>query len=83
MYKDNSFSVLVYKSCKEIYNDDPSSATGVYDLETGKHFCYMESSSGSCGVGGWTLALKVDGTKVSHLPFNMPHSLQLQFAESY
>ena len=54
----------VYKSCKEIYNDDPSSATGVYKLESGEHFCFMETTAVSCEVGGWTLALKVNGSLV-------------------
>ena len=57
----------MYKSCKEIYEDSPFSVTGVYELDIGKHYCFMEQSGGSCGVGGWTLAMKVDGTKVSTL----------------
>ena len=57
-------SIVVYKSCKEIYKDNPSSLSGVYNLESGSHHCLMEKSTDSCGKGGWTLALKVDGTKV-------------------
>ena len=57
-------SVVVYKSCKEIYKDNPSSLSGVYNLESGNHHCLMDKSTDSCGKGGWTLALKVDGTKV-------------------
>ena len=58
----------VYKSCKEIYNERPWSATGVYDLESGKHFCYMDDISGA--TGGWTLALKIDGSKVTMSQFS-------------
>ena len=61
------YSFVVYKSCKEIYNDTPSSLTGVYELEIGKHFCLMGNSADSCGQGGWTLALKVDGRKVGKM----------------
>ena len=63
-------SIVVYKSCKEIYIDSPSSASGVYDLESGRHYCLMEKSTNSCGEGGWTLALKVDGTKVGQKQLN-------------
>ena len=53
----------VYKNCKEIAADDASAKDGVYELHDGKHFCKM-TSLGSCGDGGWTLALKIDGEKV-------------------
>ena len=62
-------TLAVYKSCKDIYNENPASTTGIYDLEDGKHFCYMESVAGPCGAGGWTLALKVNGSQVSRLLF--------------
>ena len=61
----NCFNFAVYRSCNDIYNANPSSVSGVFDLEIGKHHCLMDRSNGSCGEGGWTLALKVDGTKVN------------------
>ena len=54
-----------YTSCKDVHNHNASLQTGVYDLEAGKHFCYMDTLAGACGKGGWTLALKVNGTKVN------------------
>lgn len=60
-----SVCALAYRNCQEIYDEDSTSATGVYALETGKHFCYIDSNARSCGGGAWTLALKVDGTKVN------------------
>ena len=65
------FNFAVYRSCKDIYNAEPSSVSGVFELEIGKHYCLMERSNSACGEGGWTLALKVDGTKV-----NIPLYLQ-------
>ena len=59
------FNFAVYRSCKDIYNANPSSVSGVFELEIGKHHCVMERSNVGCGEGGWTLALKVDGTKVN------------------
>ncbi len=56
-------AVAVYKSCKEIFDINPSATDGVYQLEDGPHHCIMDSIPG-CGVGGWTLAMKIDGTKV-------------------
>ena len=42
----------------------PDAKSGVYELEDGKHFCRMGDVTG-CGAGGWTLAMKVNGSKVS------------------
>ena len=42
-----------------------NAASGVYDLESGRHFCNM-SEIPNCGGGGWTLAMKIDGTKVTN-----------------
>ena len=56
--------LIEYNSCSDVYNEDPSSPTGIYNLQDGKHFCFIENTAGFCGAGGWTLALKVNGTKV-------------------
>ncbi len=60
---DFLFHVLVYGSCKEILGDKPGSADGVYQLRSGKHYCVMRHVQG-CGAGGWTLVMKVNGSKV-------------------
>eukprot|EP00794_Sanderia_malayensis_P010886 gene10886-12042_t len=52
-----------YESCKQIKKDKPDSSNGVYDLKSGKHHCIMDNSH--CGQGGWTLAMKIDGTKAT------------------
>ncbi|XP_065059888.1 uncharacterized protein LOC135687256 isoform X2 [Rhopilema esculentum] len=53
----------VYDSCKEIFSNG-AVTSGVYRLKSGLHFCNM-SNVGSCGGGGWTLAMKVDGSKTT------------------
>eukprot|EP00794_Sanderia_malayensis_P010881 gene10881-12037_t len=52
-----------YQSCKQIKEDKPDSSNGVYGLKSGKHHCIMDNSQ--CGQGGWTLAMKIDGTKAT------------------
>lgn len=52
----------VYASCKEIFESEVKTTDGVYQLTSGKHYCAM-SSVGECGGGGWTLAMKVNGSK--------------------
>eukprot|EP00794_Sanderia_malayensis_P010883 gene10883-12039_t len=51
------------ESCKQIKEEKPDSSNGVYDLKSGKHHCIMDNSH--CGQGGWTLAMKIDGTKAT------------------
>ena len=58
---------LGYKSCKEIEQNLPNAASGVYNLTDGRHFCRIGDIP-ECGSGGWTLAMKIDGTKVGSLP---------------
>eukprot|EP00794_Sanderia_malayensis_P010882 gene10882-12038_t len=59
-----------YESCKQIKKEKPDSSNGVYNLKSGKHHCIMDNSQ--CGPGGWTLAMKINGTKAT---FNLtsPH----------
>ena len=54
----------VYKSCKDFATNVPHAVSGVYELEDGRHFCRIGDVP-HCGSGGWTLALKIDGSKVS------------------
>eukprot|EP00794_Sanderia_malayensis_P010885 gene10885-12041_t len=51
------------ESCKQIKEEKPDSSNGVYDLKSGKHHCIMNNSQ--CGQGGWTLAMKINGTKAT------------------
>ena len=46
----------------------PNATSGVYNLKDGRHFCRMGDISG-CGSGGWTLAIKINGTKVGSILF--------------
>ncbi|XP_020623536.1 uncharacterized skeletal organic matrix protein 5-like isoform X1 [Orbicella faveolata] len=52
-------------SCKEQYDTYPSSMSQVYPLMFGSQtipvYCHMGNFG--CGDGGWTLAMKIDGTK--------------------
>ncbi|XP_065055027.1 uncharacterized protein LOC135683633 isoform X2 [Rhopilema esculentum] len=52
----------VFKSCREAFLEGKNTESGVYTLESGRHFCNM-SDIPNCGGGGWTLAMKIDGTK--------------------
>ena len=56
----------MYESCKEIKRNLPGAGSGVYMLKAGRHFCRMGDIS-ECGSGGWTLAMKINGTKVSSM----------------
>ena len=40
-------------------------------MDTGKLpvYCHMKSDLGDCGGGGWTLVMKIDGSKVSNRPY--------------
>ncbi|XP_078351687.1 uncharacterized protein LOC144636369 isoform X3 [Oculina patagonica] len=52
-------------SCKEQYEKDKSSKSQVFTLMFGSQkipvYCHMGNFG--CGDGGWTLAMKIDGTK--------------------
>ncbi|XP_068759058.1 uncharacterized skeletal organic matrix protein 5-like isoform X1 [Montipora capricornis] len=52
-------------SCKEQFENDNSSKSQVYELKFGQQkvpvYCHMGNFG--CGDGGWTLAMKTDGTK--------------------
>ncbi|XP_068759063.1 uncharacterized skeletal organic matrix protein 5-like [Montipora capricornis] len=52
-------------SCKEQFDKDRSSQSQVYELTFGSQkvpvYCHMGNFG--CGDGGWTLAMKTDGTK--------------------
>eukprot|EP00794_Sanderia_malayensis_P008725 gene8725-9656_t len=55
-----------YESCSEIFNDmnQSSDRNGIYKLKSGDHFCLMDEIA-SCGSGGWTLAMKINGSKLT------------------
>ena len=59
-------NVSVYKSCKQLALHQQSAASGAYELEDGSHFCRIGDIP-ECGSGGWTLALKINGSKVSDI----------------
>lgn len=56
------------KSCKEIYDKDKPSENKAYMLQMDfgelPVYCNMDGVGlGECGSGGWTLVMKIDGTK--------------------
>ncbi|KAL9953456.1 hypothetical protein ACROYT_G040878 [Oculina patagonica] len=57
-----------FASCRDIYLNHKSQGNKAYllQMDSGKVpvYCHMTSSGlGACGGGGWTLAMKTDGTK--------------------
>ncbi|XP_078349823.1 putative skeletal organic matrix protein 5 isoform X2 [Oculina patagonica] len=59
-------------SCKEIYDQKKPSENKAYvlQMDTGKFpvYCNMDGDGlGECGEGGWTLVMKIDGTKKTFL----------------
>ncbi|XP_028412836.1 uncharacterized skeletal organic matrix protein 5-like [Dendronephthya gigantea] len=56
------------QSCTELFGRNTSLPDGVYTLQKNqcsppyKVYCHMTDIPG-CGVGGWTLVMKLDGTK--------------------
>ncbi|XP_078349799.1 putative skeletal organic matrix protein 5 isoform X2 [Oculina patagonica] len=55
-----------FASCKDIYDNHKSQGNKAYllQMDSGKVpvYCHM-SGLGACGGGGWTLVMKIDGTK--------------------
>jgi len=65
--KENCCPAQSYSSCKEIYADNYGE-NKAYLLQTDSGeipvYCHMTTSGlGACGGGGWTLVMKIDGTK--------------------
>ena len=58
------------RSPDSLYLNNRSLKSGVYTLMFGSHkipvYCHMGNFR--CGDGGWTLAMKIDGTKVNIFP---------------
>ncbi|KAL9953449.1 hypothetical protein ACROYT_G040870 [Oculina patagonica] len=57
-----------FASCKDIYENHKSQRNKAYLLHIASKkvpvYCHMTSSGlGACGGGGWTLVMKIDGTK--------------------
>ncbi|KAL9953453.1 hypothetical protein ACROYT_G040875 [Oculina patagonica] len=76
-----------FASCKDIYENHKSQGNKAYLLQMASRkvpvYCHMTSSGlGACGGGGWTLVMKIDGTKPtfhydsklwsSKIDFNLP-----------
>ncbi|XP_031564884.1 uncharacterized protein LOC116300210 [Actinia tenebrosa] len=59
-------------SCKQIYDEEPSSPSGLYYFKNisgyasipYQAYCFMGVID-SCGGGGWSLAMKIDGKKTT------------------
>ncbi|XP_029185748.2 uncharacterized skeletal organic matrix protein 5-like [Acropora millepora] len=62
-----SAPVAPISSCKEQFDKNNSSPSQVYELTFGSQvvpvYCHMGNFG--CGNGGWTLAMKMDGTKTT------------------
>jgi len=66
--KPNIGPESTFPSCKEIYINHKAQGNGAYLLQmhSGKVpvYCHMTSHGlGACGGGGWTLVMKIDGSK--------------------
>ncbi|XP_067025891.1 uncharacterized skeletal organic matrix protein 5-like [Acropora muricata] len=65
----HSAPVSSISSCKEQFDKNNSSPSQVYELTFGSEvvpvYCHMGNFG--CGNGGWTLAMKMDGTKTTFL----------------
>ncbi|XP_015771977.1 PREDICTED: uncharacterized skeletal organic matrix protein 5-like isoform X3 [Acropora digitifera] len=65
----HSAPVAPISSCKEQFDKNNSSPSQVYELTFGSEvvpvYCHMGNFG--CGNGGWTLAMKMDGTKTTFL----------------
>ena len=73
---------IEYESCKEIYDKNPGSVSGVYKLKSGKHHCVMGNATG-CGGGGWTMAMKINGSKVGFIQITKYSNIFKIFSFSY
>ncbi|XP_078349292.1 uncharacterized protein LOC144634261 [Oculina patagonica] len=55
------------QSCKELFDKNLSEGNKSYLLKLGPDllpvYCHMTADLGSCGGGGWTLVMKIDGNK--------------------
>ncbi|XP_028411770.1 uncharacterized protein LOC114534514 [Dendronephthya gigantea] len=59
--------VLTHGSCKKILMGQGNPSNGVYQISVGRNqvmnvYCQMSSVSG-CSGGGWTMVMKIDGSK--------------------
>ncbi|KAL9980256.1 hypothetical protein ACROYT_G008816 [Oculina patagonica] len=67
-------------TCKEIYDKSKVQEDKPYDLtmqDVGKIsvYCHMSDAGlGECGVGGWTLVMKINGSKVPYIVLPYPNS---------
>ena len=58
-----SYTLESFKSCKELWNKGHRN-NGMYTIENaGSIYCHMVNIT-SCGDGGWTQVIKMDGSKV-------------------
>jgi len=66
--KNSSNQGQLASTCKEIYTKNLSEGNKAYLLSVGSEktrvYCHMSSAGiGTCGGGGWTLVMKIDGSK--------------------
>ncbi|KAL9953469.1 hypothetical protein ACROYT_G040891 [Oculina patagonica] len=55
-------------TCKDIYDGNLSNVDKAYQMKVGPEiilvYCHLNKNGlGACGVGGWTLVMKIDGTQ--------------------
>ncbi|XP_078352335.1 putative skeletal organic matrix protein 5 [Oculina patagonica] len=76
-----------FQTCKDVYDDNFAEGNKAYQLQLNvgsakvRVYCHMTADLGSCGGGGWTLVMKIDGSKgtfnydstlwINQEPFNL------------
>ncbi|XP_078351691.1 uncharacterized protein LOC144636371 isoform X1 [Oculina patagonica] len=59
--------IALFQTCRELYDNNMSKGNKAYPLKVGSAtipvYCHMTDDLGACGGGGWTLVMKIDGSK--------------------
>jgi len=63
-FTGKSCEIPMYQNCKELYEKSWYRENKAYPLKEGSVYCHLNNDIGTCGDGGWTLVMKMDGSKV-------------------
>ncbi|XP_078352336.1 putative skeletal organic matrix protein 5 [Oculina patagonica] len=84
-YTGQNCEIDEFQTCKQLYDNKASEGNKAYQLKVGSAtipvYCHMTADLGACGGGGWTLVMKIDGSKetfhydsnlwINEQPFNL------------
>ncbi|XP_078351789.1 putative skeletal organic matrix protein 5 [Oculina patagonica] len=66
-YTGKHCETVRFQTCKELYENNVSEGNKAYPLKVGSAtvsvYCHLTADLGSCGGGGWTLVMKINGSK--------------------